>query len=634
MKKNILKFISLSLFVFLGSMLTVSAGTTVEENVYPGDIIIGNSTFTRGTWISATRASKAGSLYTLNNGDANVKTYVCINEDLWYELDEDTEEYRALSEEEVIDLVENHNIYYTDGDPVRVTYPIKQEVSHTEIVLSNPKTIYAEDLIFDGINRTVTCNYGEIYKVEDAVFGDETFTYTVTYDLKCDEDLMLYDEGYYDAKPIEVVSVSIPSNPENSHLGIEFTNQDKVTLEYDETYNQITISLNEKIDSSNPYIAFDIKLADENMFNFGVLDPVFGLSDNLTSAVYDDESLIRFTLRVDDQFVSNFGEFLILDHIFDTFMRFQVIVKPLERSQTDLTLTPKVATFDGELGELAVNQDLVEVVAGGELGGYDALWKVLANDELQTFEYNNIEGRWVALEFELPPEVYLEKMSLIDSSASLSYFTEIIDDKYILWLDANYNNCGLHLRNDYISYEYDYSANYFISMLTNWKYEPDLPFYTFDENGELLPINSTDSYSYFHVIQATADEPKKVYYFNLDDLKDIVYLTPMGNGWMRVGQELDRVVAWVKITTTEYYKCNESEMCQYTSVITKTINALEDLDELYSSISPNSAYEVKYFILGFPGELDAINMLSDFSNVLLIDITDEMYDEDYNNIWQ
>jgi len=58
------------------------------------------------------------------------------------------------------------------------------------------------------------------------------------------------------------------------------------------------------------------------------------------------------------------------------------------------------------------------------------------------------------------------------------------------------------------------------------------------------------------------------------------------------------------------------------------------LDELYSSISPNSAYEVKYFILGFPGELDAINMLSDFSNVLLIDITDEMYDEDYNNIWQ
>ena len=613
MKKNILKFISLSLFVFFGSMLTVSAGTTVLENVFPGDIVIGNSVFTSGTWISATKASKAGSLYTLNTGDVNVKTYINIYDELWYELDADTDEYRALSIEEVDELLENHNIYYTDGDPVMVTYPIKQENSYIEILLSGPATVYDESLVFDSETRSVTCDYGEVYKIEDWDLTSNTLM--MTYDLKCDENLMIHDEGYYDAKPIEVVSVSIPSNPENSYLGIEFTNQDKVTLKYDETYNSIIISLNEKIDSSNPYIAFDIKLADGNMFNFGVLDPVFGLSSNLTSAVYNDESIIRFTLRVDDQFGFNSGgEFLILDHIFDTFMRFQVHIEPLEYSHTDLTITPKVATFDGELAELAVNQNAFQLLNTESYNTeFDFTWNLIFNGELESFEYNGVEGKWIALELEMPEDIYLEKITLTGDENA---FSEIINDKYYLWYNCDRTNGSrLYFRNNYSSYLYANSINVlFNAMIEKYDFDNEnAVFYTFNSKGEMI----VDDGVYF-------DKVNNVLYVGGSQL---IYFDNISFYQLNITKSLEDedfhlepkpVVAYYL-----YQFSNDSMVGRFVQA-----NTFASLGSLLS----NEYYADKDVTIVYffnrektSEELEIINSLSALENVSLIDASSEIY---------
>ena len=119
MKNKIIKLIFS--FIISFSFISFVDAQGIYDNVKNGDIIIGNTAFRSGTWISATRAGKAGALFTKNTSSIDVKTYKVITTNLWYELDDDGQ-YRKLEDYELDELENNLKIFYENNNPINIKY--------------------------------------------------------------------------------------------------------------------------------------------------------------------------------------------------------------------------------------------------------------------------------------------------------------------------------------------------------------------------------------------------------------------------------------------------------------------------------------------------------------------------------
>ena len=126
MKNKIIKLIFS--FIISFSFISFVDAQGIYDNVKNGDIIIGNTAFRSGTWISATRAGKAGALFNQNTGSTNLKTYKYINKNLWYELNEETDEYTILNSSEISEIENNLRIYYINNNSIMNTYNTQKEI--------------------------------------------------------------------------------------------------------------------------------------------------------------------------------------------------------------------------------------------------------------------------------------------------------------------------------------------------------------------------------------------------------------------------------------------------------------------------------------------------------------------------
>ena len=102
----------LLLIIFSFSFFFVNNVVNADNELSSGDVIIGYTKFDENTWISASRAAKAGSLYTNESGNIFVRTFIYIDEDVWYEMDSEYGGYYLLEDEELSNIKDNLNVHF------------------------------------------------------------------------------------------------------------------------------------------------------------------------------------------------------------------------------------------------------------------------------------------------------------------------------------------------------------------------------------------------------------------------------------------------------------------------------------------------------------------------------------------
>lgn len=265
MKNKIIKLI-FSFIISFSSILFVDA-QGIYDNVKNGDIIIGNTAFRSGTWISATRAGKAGALFNQNTGSTNLKTYIYINKNLWYELNEETDEYKILNSSEISEIENNLRIYYINNNSIMNTYNTQKEIFNGKSITK----ISSKNVTFNDNYETITCPYGEKFEVTLQVgpAGDNKYEY---YEAYCGLDDTFYfnnkDKGYYGLNILEI------------HKGGGTNNDDSV---FEDVYNNLNENNN-----------FEVQVS--------VLDNLKNASEGYT---YGQGKFIGLNIEFDDNFDDN-----------------------------------------------------------------------------------------------------------------------------------------------------------------------------------------------------------------------------------------------------------------------------------------------------------------------------------------
>ena len=122
--KKYLKILGISaLFGLMTLPVYADSYSEIKDQMNVGDVIIGNTLFSKDTFISANRAAKAGALYAKNNG-TNLETYKYIGQGMWYVYDDSVGTFVAVKDNDKISNIENSlNINYINNKPL--TYKIK-----------------------------------------------------------------------------------------------------------------------------------------------------------------------------------------------------------------------------------------------------------------------------------------------------------------------------------------------------------------------------------------------------------------------------------------------------------------------------------------------------------------------------
>jgi len=462
MYKN-LKRLMLSLVMFFGFNGMVYA-ESIYDHLSSGDIIIGNTTFKSGTWISATRASKAGSLYTIDSGKTDVKTYKYINENVWYELDSQTDEYTILSKEKIEQLEDELKIYYNNNDGIMVT--INYEDTGFEQIVDEWIKENNPSVIIDTNNKTVTCKYGMHYTSTNV---------NLTTSFYCNTKLESDVGGINDQniKPMEIKEVTVPSADKLSklfsHSASIFTNQDKIDVKYqnytlgESRTDLISITATNKLDSKTKFIYIEIKFIDNNSV-YSILAMPFNEDLSLVDTYYnyEDNSIIVMI----DAFNTQGDEMWLIDEAHNKLFK---VYMPITND-----FNPPLTESDLEINNFGlpefqdINQTKVSVNLDNAAGDYI----ININDELTEYDSEisqNITtpGKWVAFEIEIPSEFYPEYTSLlIDPEHIEKYIVDTSNNKVILWIDfasVNVSRTSIKIYNSYINN--NYSNNTYINII-------------------------------------------------------------------------------------------------------------------------------------------------------------------------
>lgn len=322
MKNKIIKLIFS--FIISFSFISFVDAQGIYDNVKNGDIIIGNTAFRSGTWISATRAGKAGALFTKNTSSIDVKTYKVITTNLWYELDDDGQ-YRKLEDYELDELENNLKIFYENNNPINIKYDkLKNELGvPTELSFllnlynSEDSTFIINDsnIIFDKSDNTVTCPFD--YKFEfSLLYADNT---SIDYVGRCSQDDIVFEEkDLHNLIDIKIKNVQISN--------VNYPNQSKISLKNSVENFYYTYKVNEELETfditdedlglsldENKYVMFDIKFDENNnIYHYSFLNKESNNELKVVSRNIDNNT-VRIYVPIKSTILNTY-HFVILDN--------------------------------------------------------------------------------------------------------------------------------------------------------------------------------------------------------------------------------------------------------------------------------------------------------------------------------
>lgn len=457
MYKKIVKNVLLAVIVFFGFNTFVNA-SSIYDYLEPHDVIIGNTTFRSGTWISATRASKAGSLYTMINGDTDVKTYKYIAQEVWFEMDPETDAYRPLSKDEIAELNDTLYINFLNNEPLMKTYKAKiveedefsggpNAVHDFFNYLEGDKFVDEEAVILDYQNQTITCEFNTVF--EFSVVQNDVAEYYTGF---CDSEFRYLPQYNGEDEPynpyINIVSSKLAEDD-------EFLNQDKVTLiDRNETTedgvqiyypaNYITFKINEKLDrfsydeenyvDEGKYLVFDFEIdGDTNNIR-----DIISYEENYTYEILDEHNF-RLFVEIEDRWEQGYQNYFLLNYA-GTYTNISLSYEGLELPDTDfelLNLKPANIDMEGN------NQSLIDDIKYDELSytdeeGYtykNKFYNVYTIGDLNYFDFGDYYAAWIAFELEFDSDIlYLDE---IEINSSGDYYYEIKNEKILLWIAAD-----------------------------------------------------------------------------------------------------------------------------------------------------------------------------------------------------
>lgn len=322
MKNKIIKLIFS--FIISFSFISFVDAQGIYDNVKNGDIIIGNTAFRSGTWISATRAGKAGALFTKNTSSIDVKTYKVITTNLWYELDDDGQ-YRKLEDYELDVLENNLKIFYENNNPINIKYDkLKNELGvPTELSFllnlynSEDSTFIINDsnIIFDKSDNTVTCPFD--YEFEfSLLYADNT---SIDYVGRCSQDDIVFEEkDLHNLIDIKINNVQISN--------VNYPNQSKISLKNSVENFYYTYKVNEELETfditdedlglsldENKYVMFDIKFDENNnIYHYSFLNKDSNNELKVVSRNIDNNT-VRIYVPIKSTILNTY-HFVILDN--------------------------------------------------------------------------------------------------------------------------------------------------------------------------------------------------------------------------------------------------------------------------------------------------------------------------------
>lgn len=119
MKCKIMKLLFTIAIFFSFSIITKAQG--IYDIIQSGDIIIGNTVFRKGLWLSQAQVNKAKELYTNNTGNTNVYIYKFVAKGIWYEQQNDGTFKIVIDGNRISEIENNLKIIYENNIPISNT---------------------------------------------------------------------------------------------------------------------------------------------------------------------------------------------------------------------------------------------------------------------------------------------------------------------------------------------------------------------------------------------------------------------------------------------------------------------------------------------------------------------------------
>jgi len=447
LKRSIKTFI---LCFVLSIMCVLNANAaSLESIVEPGDIIIGNTVFRADDWISASRSSKAGALYAMNTGETEVRVFYYDDMEEWYEYNDTTSKYELITEPTLSELGDIINIYYDNNEPLVNTYEAYVERGYDEETgeeyLTNFNMVFEfydylpqlgeimvddPEVELDYVNQTITCPY------------DKTFEFQVVRNNE-GEDYVGYcglDEfGFATKDELEIESVQIESIEVSN---VQNENQSKVSIE--ESEYQTVLKINEKLSNVtiNPYnvpnglegryVALDINFSENNnCYSYQLVKNGSAANVNYHYNCIDSNTM-RVYLELDN-YNNYYLGFILLDNMFNTYEQFGIQIEALPRPEIVLNnveiVSPSLYSNNGLIASVEKTSETI----GEEVQNYLIVDTIGEFEE--TFEYNGIPGKWIALDLILNDDIdYSEYYVFNDYGCDV---VEKLEDRLRFYIDMS-----------------------------------------------------------------------------------------------------------------------------------------------------------------------------------------------------
>lgn len=447
LKRSIKTFI---LCFVLSIMCTLGVNAaSLESIVEPGDIIIGNTVFRSDDWISASRSSKAGALYAMNTGETEVRVFYYDDFEDWYEYNDTTSKYELITEPTLSELGDIIDIYYDNNEPLVNTYEAYVERGYDEELgeeyikdfnmvfeffdyLPQLGEIMVDDpeVELDYTNQTITCPY------------DKTFEFQVVRNNE-GQDYIGYcgleEFGFIEADEAEIESLQV----ERIEVGnLQNENQSKISFENRDYQNILKIHDKLSDVSINPYngdygfegryVALDIKfIENNNCYSYSLTKNGFA-SDVVYHYACVDQHTMRLYLEADN-YNNYYHSFTLLDNMFSTFEQIYFQIEALPRPEIVLNNVDIVdSSFYKNNGLIASIERTTETIDGEEQ-------KYLIVDTIgdfeETYEYNGIPGKWIALDFMLNDDIDYDDYFIYNNLGCDVY--DVLEDRIRFYFDMN-----------------------------------------------------------------------------------------------------------------------------------------------------------------------------------------------------
>lgn len=636
-KRSIKTFI-LCFVLSIMCVLSVNAAS-LESIVEPGDIIIGNTVFRSDDWISATRSSKAGALYSMNTGETEVRVFYYDDFEDWYEYNDATSKYELITVPTLSELGDIINIYYDNNEPLENTYvsSYDEELEIGNDVFGFFNYLYGdifvedEEVIIDYENETITCPYQKVFDFE-VVENNEPMEFKGVCGV---DDFEFYPSEFYNLQKMKIVNI------EKTDSRDELINQDKVDFEYD-SYDYIRFQINEPIEETSVNIAYDENSGEELFGNIFAFDITF--EENNVCYMYEFMSMDPYiqnytvhclddnTMRVylDLQSYGNtYFSFMLLDYEFEAYKNINIYSDGLDMPMKEITFDENATTN---------NSTIYSIIEENEVDEYGQVHvNVNTIGNFETNSHDGVEGKWIAIDFMFENYVPEHQVSVNAYQDFNSY--EHLGDGVRVYLNMDNEQHKQIPLNIHVSYNNNATTYYL--HINNFEEDKYIENFTSPIEKIYVDMVNEDNSFYFQEVDSAYshqyllkdDENSRLYYSGLRtffmDSESFKYLDFDDNWENATVKELNAVVkfitsessGWSDFYTIENSDSEEGFFNQINSVIDNYEGSEEEIRvEIYKYLNPNTD------LTNINAELDKF---ADLINAGVVEIWDSS-----NNIYE